>query len=101
RLIVRLEAERANDPNVMIFTRTPFTFSLSRHGNLLTVDQGKDAHVMRIALKRRHRAWTDDQQGEPWTATVSGTPDKARVALSGGPDSTVRDIVEAIGESVL
>ena len=101
RLIVRLEAERANDPTVMIFTRTPFTFSLSRHGNLLTVDQGKDAHVMRIALKRRHRVWTDDQQGEPWTATVSRTPDRARVALSGGPDGTVTEIVEAIVERFL
>jgi hypothetical protein len=101
KLIARLEAERGNDPTVMIFTRTPFTFSLSRHGNLLSVDQGKDAHVMRIALRRRHRPWTDDHQGEPWTATVSRTPDKARVALSGGPDGTLNEIVEAIVERFL
>src|SRR5262245_12394542 len=59
RLVDRLEAVRANDLTMIVFQRTPFSFSVSRHGHLLTIDQGSEGRMMRIELSTRRSLWTD------------------------------------------
>jgi hypothetical protein len=100
QLLERLEAERANDQTVMVLNRTPFTFSLSRHGNLLTVHQRRDERLMQLALTPRQGRATHEDNA-PWNATVRRTPDRARLALSGGPEGTVNEIVGSIVETFL
>jgi hypothetical protein len=100
KLVDRLEAARANDQTMIVFHRTPFSFSMSRHGHLLTIDQGSEGRMMRIELSCRRSRWTDSQLA-PWSATVSRTADEARLALSGGPEGSITDVVEGIVETFL
>ena len=52
RLLDRLKAEQRQDPTIVLFDRKPYVFSLSRHGNKLTVDQG---HTERFGQPWRDR----------------------------------------------
>jgi hypothetical protein len=96
RLLERLEAEQKKDPTIRRFDRKPYVFSLSRHGNELTVDQGYKDRLMRVTLRWRHKPNTDDLDA-PWKATVSRTMDQARLALlPEGPQGTMDEIIEKI-----
>jgi len=96
RLLNRLETEQKKDPTIGLFERKPYVFSLSRHGNELTVDQGYKDLLMRVTLRWKHKPNTDDRD-EPWKATVSRTVEQARlVLLPQGTQGTIDEIVDKI-----
>jgi hypothetical protein len=100
RLVARLETERKKDPGIVVANRTPHVFSLSRHGNRLTVDQGHQKRLMRVVLTWKHKRAMAEQD-DPWKASVSRSADGARLVLSGGPEGTIEEMVDTIVDTFL
>jgi hypothetical protein len=101
-LFGRFEAERRKDPSIRVVDRWPLGFSLSRHGDQLTVDQGRQDRLMQITLEWKPQPEDSDDQDVPWTATVFRTADGSRLALTpGGPEGSIDEIVADIAKTFL
>lgn len=93
RVVDRLQAEAKKDPAILVQNRTPVVFSLSRHGNLLTVYQAEGARLLRGELQWKY---TPDEDA-PWTFTVFRAVDRSQLRLEpNGPEATIDTIVDNI-----
>src|SRR5438874_11058980 len=80
-LVGKLEELQRKDPAIHVASRTPTVFSLRRNGNVLTVDQGAGARLLRGEIR-----WADSSDEDaPHRFSVSRSTDGAGLALSPGP----------------
>jgi hypothetical protein len=92
RMYDRLRAAQGEDPSIRLFNRPPIAFWASRYGSLLTVDRSAPERLIKITLELPPQPGPLEK--DPWTASVFRTVDGARVALAGGVEGTVEDVVE-------
>ena len=94
QLVERLEAAVRDDPGSQVFNRTTSMFSLSRHGNLLTVGQGAGQRLVRGQLTRKQKPGSPDQ---PWSFTLSRAEDRSRLASTlDGQEGSADEVLDAI-----
>lgn len=99
QLVARLEAAVREDPGAQVFNRTSTMFSLSRHGNLLTVGQGAAHRLVRGQLTRKQ---TPENADRPWAFTLTRAEDRSRLASSlDGQEGSADEVLDAIVKSFL